>query len=166
MPVRWLSAEALQSERIRRRMEHECHISQSYVDPTAYRKARRHANGLINFSRSAGLELGRACNTEKVNWPGLSDARARPGRAGPCHSFWLKSITMVRKTHVGLMMLAAEIPRSFKSGLTYEHMHDLAMSGLDSSINQALLFHLILISILVPSFHSCQFVLYLTCVYE
>jgi len=82
MPVRWLSAEALQSERIRRRMEHECHISQSYVDPTAYRKARRHANGLINFSRSAGLELGRACNTEKVNWPGLSDARARPGRAG------------------------------------------------------------------------------------
>jgi len=57
-PIRWLSAEAVQSERMRRRMEHECHINQSYVDPTAYRKARRHVNRLINSSHSAKLNLG------------------------------------------------------------------------------------------------------------
>jgi len=42
-------------------------------------------------------------------------------RAGPCYSFLLKIITMLRKAHVGLMVLAVGIPQSLKSGLTYEH---------------------------------------------
>jgi len=87
---------------------------------------------------------GWAWNTGKVNGPGLSNARA-----GPYHSFWLKIITMVRNAHVDLMVLTTGIPWSFKSGLTYEH-HELSqgwyLRSPDSSTDQELLFHLILIS--------------------
>jgi len=40
--MRRLSAEAMQTERVRRRMERDCHISQSDLDLTAHHKARRH----------------------------------------------------------------------------------------------------------------------------
>jgi len=57
---------------------------------------------------------------------------------------------MVRKAHLGLMVLAAWINlRSFMSGLTYEH-HELSqdcyLRSPNASTNLALLFHLLLIS--------------------
>jgi len=61
------------------------------------------------YTGRAARTTGRAWNTEKVNGP---------DRDGPFHSYWLNIITMVRKAQVGLMVLAAGFPRSFKSGLT------------------------------------------------
>jgi len=56
---------------------------------------------------------------------------------------------MVPKAHVGLMVFATGIPRSFMPGLTYERRElsqDWYLQSPDSSTDQALLFHFILIS--------------------
>jgi len=65
----------------------------------------------IRWSRK--IHMGsRYTLTRALHGPGLKyrkGKRAGPGRAGPCHSFWIKSITMVRKAHAGLMVLAVGI---------------------------------------------------------
>jgi len=73
--------------------------------------------------------MGRAARrSPQAGQPGQALKYRKVKRAvpvGPCHSFWLIIITMVLKAHLGLMVLSAGIPRSFKSGLTYEY-HELS----------------------------------------
>ena len=67
--TRWLSAEAVQAKRVRRRLERKWHRSQSDADQTAYRKACRHANRQINSSCRDHYRLRlQDCSDARQRW--------------------------------------------------------------------------------------------------
>jgi len=107
---------------------------------------------LTSYPASNKTSVSRKPCNRALHGPG--SPRAPASRAGPCHSFWLNITTLVRKAHVGLMVLASGIPRSFKFGLTYKH-HELSqdwyLRSPDTSTDQALLFILISFSIILIS---------------
>jgi len=104
-----------------------------------------------------GLE---PCTGRTARWP----PRAGPGLVTLFNKIFSQ---LCVKAHIGLMVLAAGIPRSFKSGLTYEHHIRTDISGVKTPvltkfccfITYSFRFH-------STSFHSCQFERYLTFVYE
>ena len=66
--TRWFSAKAVQAKRVRRRLERKWQESQ-WSDRTAYRKACRHADGLINLSRRDHLHMRLLdCSYARQHW--------------------------------------------------------------------------------------------------